>query len=96
MMSEWYRTESLECPQEYDKDSSPTTVYQRRNIQEEKRMDALTDKEYTTYVYEERTMTKEEYAAYQAELESPAIKMIMQTLSSVEMRQATIEEMMEV
>lgn len=71
-------------------------VYQRRNIKEEKRQDIDGEGERTVYTYEERTMTQEEYAAHQAELESPATKLIMQSLSAIEMRQATMEELMEV
>ncbi len=37
--------------------------------------------------YEERQLTQEEYAAQKAELESPATKMIMQTLSAIELNQ---------
>ena len=44
------------------------------------------------YTYLERTMSREDYAGFQAELESPATKMIMQSLSAIELRQ----EMMEV
>lgn len=46
----------------------------------------------TGWEYEERQLTRDEYDAQQAELESPATKMIMQTLSAIELRQ----EMMEV
>lgn len=96
MVSEWYQAESKERPGEWDTQTSPAVVYQRKDIKETERTNeqegAITEK---TYTYQERTMTKEEYAAYQAELESPATKMIMQSLSALEMRQATMEEMME-
>lgn len=54
------------------------------------------EKDRTVYVYSERTMTQEEYARLQAELESPATKMIMQSMSSIEMNVAMMQEMMEV
>ncbi|MFR4061247.1 MAG: hypothetical protein ACLT1I_00765 [Mediterraneibacter faecis] len=40
-------------------------------------------------------MTQEEYARLQAELESPATKMIMQSMSAIEMNMAMMQEMME-
>ena len=46
-------------------------------------------------MYSERTMTQEEYARLQAELESPATKMIMQSMSSIEMNMATMQELMD-
>lgn len=48
------------------------------------------------YEYMERQMTQEEYAAIQAELESPATKMIMQQLSAMELQTEMLVEMMEV
>lgn len=53
------------------------------------------EEDRTVYVYSERTMTQEEYARLQAELESPATKMIMQSMSAIEMNMAMMQEMME-
>lgn len=52
--------------------------------------------EVECWEYEERQLTHEEYEALQAELESPATKLIMQSLSAIELRQEMLEEMMEV
>lgn len=62
---EWHKSESMTMPAEVDLNSSPTTVYFRRNIREEQReMDDGTT--HTVYVYEEATMPKSEYASHQA------------------------------
>lgn len=52
-------------PAEVDLNSSPTTVYFRRNIREEQRTndDGIS---YTVYIYDEATMPKSEYASHQA------------------------------
>ena len=96
MMSEWYQSESMDKPTEWDTTSSPTVVYQRKSIAEQIRKGIDGEKDRTVYVYSERTMTQEEYARLQAELESPATKMIMQSMSSIEMNVAMMQEMMEV
>ena len=35
MMSEWYQSESMDKPTEWDTTSSPTVVYQRKSIAEQ-------------------------------------------------------------
>ena len=82
-------------PTEWDTTSSPTVVYQRKNIEEQTRQGIDGEEDRTVYVYSERTMTQEEYARLQAELESPATKMIMQSMSAIEMNMAMMQEMME-
>lgn len=60
-MTDWKKAYSASAPAELDKESSPTTVYQRRNIKmvtEEK--DGVP---MVHYEYEERTMSHEEYTA---------------------------------
>ena len=91
MVSEWYQAESVEKPEEWDTQSSPSVVYQRKNIKETTRTEET--ETVTIYSYQERTMSQNEYAAYQAELESPATKMIMQSLSALEMQQETMKEL---
>lgn len=95
MMSEWYQSESMDKPTEWDKTSSATVVYQRKNITEQIRKGIDGEEDRTVYVYSERTMSQEEYAQLQAELESPATKMIMQSMSSIEMNMAMMQELME-
>lgn len=86
-MTNWYKAQSTEKPEEYDLKSSPTTVYQRKEI-EQITVDRM-DGEGTSLIWEymERQLTREEYDAFQAELESPATQMIMQTLSAIELAQ---------
>ena len=86
-MTNWYKAQSTEKPEEYDLKSSPTTVYQRKEI--EQVAVEHTDGEGTSLIWEymERQLTREEYDAFQAELESPATQMIMQTLSAIELAQ---------
>lgn len=91
-MSEWYQAESTVKPNEWDTQSSPLVVYQRKNIKETTRTEET--ETVTIYSYQERTMTQNEYAAYQADLESPATKMIMQSLSALEMKTETMQELM--
>lgn len=62
---EWYQSESNTMPAEVDLESSPTTVYFRRNIREVERENDRGEK-YTVYVYDEATMPKSEYASHQA------------------------------
>lgn len=62
---EWYQSESNTMPAEVDLESSPTTVYFRRNIREVERENER-DEKYTVYVYEEATMPKSKYASHQA------------------------------
>lgn len=95
MMSEWYQSESMERPMEWDTTSSPSTVYQHKNIQKITKKGIDKEEDQEVYTYMERTMSREDYVALQAELESPATKMIMQTLSAIELRQEMMEEMME-
>lgn len=94
-MTRWYKSESMDKPEEWDTTSSPVVVYQRRNIAEQTRKGHNGEEDRTVYEYEERTMTQDEYAAIQAELESPATKMIMQSMSAIEMSVAMVQEMME-
>ena len=61
-MKDWIRVQGSQesKPLEFDTESSPTTVYQRKNI---KRI-TITNKDGTTgelWEYDERTMTREEY-----------------------------------
>lgn len=94
-MTDWYKAQAMEKPGEYDTTSSPTTVYQRKDIKQVK-LPAMEDGEAPEgYEYQERIMTREEYQQLQAELESPATKMIMQQLSAIELRQEMLTEMME-
>jgi len=62
----WIKSRSSVFPKETDYESSPTTVYVRRNIKEmqEKNDDGST---VIFYEYEEAKLTHEEYSIYAAE-----------------------------
>lgn len=90
MITNWYQSESMEALQEWDTTSSPTTVYQRRNIRRVTRGGVDGDVQ-EVYTYEERTMSQADYAAQAAELESPAMKLLMQQMSAIELRQEILE-----
>lgn len=62
----WYTSESTICPKELELDISPTTVYFRRNIQEEQRQEEWEDEPHTIFIYEEATLPKTEYASHLA------------------------------
>lgn len=95
-MKDWYTAQSMTEPAEYDTTSSPTTVYQRKNIKKVTKEATEQEEAQEYFEYQERQMTKEEYQQLQAELESPATKMIMQTLSAIELQQEMLAEMVEV
>ncbi len=84
-----------ERPAEVDTTSSPTTVYLRRNIKQITETDE-SGNEHKVWQYEEREMTVAEYADYLASLETPATKMIMQSLSAIELGMEEIALGMEV
>lgn len=62
----WNRSESGINPPALDTTSSAYYVYLRKNIEEvTKKMED--DREYTSFVYDEAILTKEEYALYVSE-----------------------------
>ena len=91
-MTDWYKVQSTVKPDEYDTTSSQTTVYQRKAIKAVTLPGEGDTPGVAGWEYDERQLTQDEYRAQRADLESPATKMIMQTLSEIELRQ----EMMEV
>ena len=78
----------VEQPAAIDTTSSATTVYERKNIRQERRtMDMGGEPvEITEWVYEQREYTQEEYAA----MCSPATQTIMQAISDLELSVAMI------
>lgn len=82
-MQEWRTVTGDIKPEALDMASSPSTVYERRNIkeetyQEENAMQGTTETK-TRWTYEEREMTPAEYAAAQT------MQQIMQAISDSEM-----------
>lgn len=94
-MTDWKLVEGTQSdmPLELDTSSSPTTVYQRRNIQRitktNKTTDPITGKEkeeeYEVWQYEEKSYSLAEWKQAQEELESATTQMIMQTFSDVQL-----------
>lgn len=60
---EYYRSESNGRPDEIEMDSSPTTVYLRKNITTEERVEEDGSKR-TVYVYDEAKLSRQDYAIY--------------------------------
>lgn len=73
-----------EEPKVVDMTTSPTTVYERRNIH---KVTLYADSEPVAEVweYEERQMSIEEYENMQNALETPAMQLIMQAISNIEL-----------
>lgn len=81
MNKEWHDVIGDNEPAELDMTSSPTTVYQRRNIQQDVIENTGPDGETTAvdcWRYEERELTPEEYTAEQT------TEQIMQAVSDME------------
>lgn len=62
-MTDWKTVQGSQTgpPQEWDLLSSPTTVYQRKNIEQIEVSDLFNDIIVSMYQYQERTMSFEEY-----------------------------------
>lgn len=85
-MTDWRIARYQNRPLEIDSASSPTTVYERRNIHEV--ISEYNDEVIAEWECEERTYTKDEYGL----LTSPTMKTIMQQLSSLELQIAELGE----
>lgn len=87
-MKTWYnvRDSRPSRPPEVDATSSATTVYERRNIQQETVEDTMTGGSVTQWVYEQREYSREEWAA----MNSPAMQTIMQAISDMELSVALL------
>lgn len=70
-MTEWktVRGSQAEKPGEFDAASSPTTVYQRRNVKRVT-VDSMDGAAAELWEYEERTMSHEEFAALLAQMDA--------------------------
>ena len=87
-MTDWKEVHDsrAEQPAVLDTSSSPSTVYERRNIRQETKEVTMGEEtqEVTEWVYEQREISAAEYA----EMTSPATKAIMQAISDVELKVA--------
>lgn len=82
-MTNWVnvRDSRIERPLELDVKSSPTTVYERRNIQQVTTHDDMSETDIVEWTYEQREYTQEEYAL----MLSPAIQKIQQSISDLQL-----------
>lgn len=96
-MTEWKKITGTqpESPAEVDAVSSPTTVYLRKNIKQITQTDE-NGESVQLWEYDEREMSVAEYSDMLASLETPATKMIMQSLSALELSMEEIALGMEV
>ena len=91
-MDEWKTVQDSrkEQPEEIDTTSSASVVYERRNIRRE--TVAVTNGETGTateqWIYEQRVWLREDYMRMQRELESPATRAIMQSISDLQLEVA--------
>lgn len=60
-------------PLEFDTTSSAVVVYQRRNIKRVSGIDEMSGETYEIWEYEERKLSREEYASIRAELQQKQI-----------------------
>ena len=79
-MTAWRKSQSGSEPAVIDTTTSKLVVYERRNITHEEETDE-TGETRTVWKYEEREIPVEEYA----QLSSPAVQLIMQELSNLEL-----------
>lgn len=63
----YYDSESMSEPELIDLDSSPTTVFVRKDIEEKTRTEEETGEVITYYSYKEAKIPKTEYNAYMNE-----------------------------
>ena len=61
---DYYPSESDTMPDETDTESSPTTVYLRKNIHTEERTDPETGETRIVFVYDEAKVSRKDYDSY--------------------------------
>lgn len=68
-MTDWTKVQGSQesKPKEWDTETSAVVVYQRRNIERVTGRDAMTGESYEHWEYDEREMSREEYAIIRAE-----------------------------
>lgn len=90
-MTKWKTVKGTmsEEPKTVDMTTSPTTVYERRNI---KKVTVQDDekKDMEMWEYEERQMSIEEYETLQNALETPAMQTVMQAIANLELSVAML------
>lgn len=73
----WKKSESSVKPKEIDYESSPTSIFIRRNIK------AVSKGKQTLYEYEEAVLTPAEYSIYAAEQNQKNVLALMEGLAAV-------------
>jgi len=73
----WKKSESSIKPKEIDYESSPTSIFIRRNVKE------ISKDEQTFFEYEEAVLTPAEYAIYAAEQNQKNVLALMEGLAAV-------------
>ena len=74
-MTDWRKVQGSqeEKPLEFDTTSSAVVVYQRKNIERVSNIDEMSGETYEIWEYEERKLSREEYASIRAELQQKQI-----------------------
>lgn len=86
MKISYRKAESLEYPTLIDTQSSPGTVYVRKDVEEYKNPDGL-----TVYKYDEAALNLKKYEEYQEEVantESPSMQIITQSFEDIAIQAA--------
>lgn len=85
-MTKWKTVKGTmtEEPKTVDMTTSPTTVYERRNIKKVVVKDNENN-DVEMWEYEERQMSIEEYEGLQNALETPAMQLVMQAIANLEL-----------
>ena len=86
-MTDWQKAQSSTKPMEFDTISSPTTVYQRKNITEVTKENE-TDVEgmpSTVWEYDERTMSHEEYLQVAQQYNSEKLNTLSSVLDDIQL-----------
>lgn len=82
MVLKWIKSKSTVKPKEIDYESSPTTVYVRKNIVETEDKDEF-GQATIFFEYDEAQLTHEEYQLYAAEKTQKDSAKIMKTLADI-------------
>ena len=74
-MTDWRKVQGSQKdkPLEFDTTSSAIVVYQRKNIERVSNTDEMTGETYESWEYDERKLSREEYALIRTELQQQQI-----------------------
>ena len=83
MKINWKTSESMEKPREIDYESSPTTVYIRKDIELKTKDNIQGGGTIKYYSYKEAIMTPAEYSVYAATQQSENILAVMEAIVDI-------------